>query len=570
MKIWGQMGVRGRLLLAFFGISAFAVGAAIAAMISFLQVRDSLSLITEDRVPSALASQELSRQTERVVAAAPALLTVTTLAEYQEESRRIEAEAERLNDLLAEVELGEIAAADHASIEPMVNRLTGNLDAIDALTVRRITVSGRKSEALGGVLKTHTAIQRLLAPWMLVMEENIKQWRAGVTATDPSARDDAAFIGELEQLLPLFRALQNSQLEASIVSDTLQQAASTDSPQRLKVMAFRLGKSLRELDRLAATFDPKLKAQLSPLLEEFGGFVQGENSIPGQRARELEILAEAEALVIENHALSLMVIEAVDGLVESAKQDIADATRQAVLVQDVSTGVLIAVVALSLISSVLIVWLYVGRNLIARLTALSDRMLQIAGGQLDASIPAGGGDEISRMAEALTVFRDTAIEVRDTNLREIREARRRLTIALDNMPGGMFMIDKELKFQVMNDQFKEMFDLPDDVFRTGGSLRDAIRIRAERGDFGSGDLDDHVEQRLQDYMGKETLRAEERLPSGRVIEFLRTPTDEGGTVGIVTDITDRKRAEEALARQKTIIETVPRCRAAPLRPACAR
>ena len=102
------MGVRGRLLLAFFGISAFAVGAAVAAMVSFFQVRDSLSLITQHRVPSALASLELSRQTERVVAAAPALLTVTTLERYEEESSRIENEVERLNDLLGDVEHAQI------------------------------------------------------------------------------------------------------------------------------------------------------------------------------------------------------------------------------------------------------------------------------------------------------------------------------------------------------------------------------------------------------------------------------------------------------------------------------
>ncbi len=71
--------------------------------------------------------------------------------------------------------------------------------------------------------------------------------------------------------------------------------------------------------------------------------------------------------------------------------------------QRVSTGVLIAVVALSLISSTLIVWLYVGRNLIARLTTMSGSMLAIAGGQLDTSIPVAGVDEIGDMAKALAV-----------------------------------------------------------------------------------------------------------------------------------------------------------------------
>ena len=76
-------------------------------------------------------------------------------------------------------------------------------------------------------------------------------------------------------------------------------------------------------------------------------------------------------------------------------------------------------VLLSLLSSGLIVWRYVDRNLVARLRALSDSMLAIAGGDLRAPLPAAGHDELGRMGDALTVFRDTAVEVREKNLRAL-------------------------------------------------------------------------------------------------------------------------------------------------------
>ena len=60
-----RLGVRGRLLLSFFGISAFAVIAAATAMYSFLEVGKALERIIEFRVPSAIASLQLSRQAER-------------------------------------------------------------------------------------------------------------------------------------------------------------------------------------------------------------------------------------------------------------------------------------------------------------------------------------------------------------------------------------------------------------------------------------------------------------------------------------------------------------------------
>ena len=109
-----------------------------------------------------------------------------------------------------------------------------------------------------------------------------------------------------------------------------------------------------------------------------------------------------------------------DRLVGGAKAYIADASSEAFSVQRLGSGVLIAVVVLRPACSGLIVWLYVGRNLIARLTALSDSMLAIAGGNLRAPLPAAGGhDEIDRMAEALAVFRGTAVEVEEKNLRDL-------------------------------------------------------------------------------------------------------------------------------------------------------
>ena len=48
-----------------------------------------LGRITQERVPSALASLELSRQAERIVTAAPAFLAATTRAQHQETSEDI-------------------------------------------------------------------------------------------------------------------------------------------------------------------------------------------------------------------------------------------------------------------------------------------------------------------------------------------------------------------------------------------------------------------------------------------------------------------------------------------------
>jgi adenylate cyclase len=138
----------------------------------------------------------------------------------------------------------------------------------------------------------------------------------------------------------------------------------------------------------------------------------GPSSLSKVRKEELAVIAQAEELLAINVRLSKFLTNRVTFLVNRANSEIEKANLQVAAIQTFNRNILIGVVVLSLMSSLLIVWLYVGRNLIARLTALSDSMLAIAGGNLKAPLPeTGNGDEIGRMAEALVVFSVNAIEV---------------------------------------------------------------------------------------------------------------------------------------------------------------
>ena len=134
-------------------------------------------------------------------------------------------------------------------------------------------------------------------------------------------------------------------------------------------------------------------------LDEFRALVEGTDSIPELRLQELGIVAQATRNLTENTVLSRDLTQAVDRLVSIAKRDIAQANEEALAVQQFSSTVLIAAVALSLLSSIVIVWLYVGRSIVSRLTALSRSMLAIAEGNLAANVPTGGSERSRRWAE---------------------------------------------------------------------------------------------------------------------------------------------------------------------------
>jgi len=146
----------------------------------------------------------------------------------------------------------------------------------------------------------------------------------------------------------------------------------------------------------------------------------------------------------ENATLSQDVTYAADRLVSFAKHDIAQANEDAQSVERFSATVLIAAVVLSLLSSILIVWLYVGRSIVSRLTALSRSMLAIAEGNLAVTLPTRGSDEIAEMGRVVELLRKNTVE-RDGLLVERAQAADRLEKQVEERTVELAQSVKELR-----------------------------------------------------------------------------------------------------------------------------
>jgi adenylate cyclase len=548
-----RLGLRGRLLLAFLGISAFAVLGAAAGIYSFVEVGKVLERIIQRRVPSTLASLELSRQAERIAVVAPTLLTVTTSTEYEDVSARIASDMEHLGTLLNDLKGASIEGAVIEPIDTAVKRLRTNFEILDRLVVRRLIAAERKRELLRQFDDAYNATQHFLYPAVLVTESDTLRLRRMID--DPNLTGDARLAAITELGLLASGWPQQAQFEVSTFGSTVLEAASAPNPERLPVLAFPLGRSLDALKMLVPHFKSEFQQRLLAQIALLRSFVEGSNSILDARKAELAIISEGQQRLSENSELSRRLTEAVDRLVAGAKQDIMNANREALSAQHFSTGVLIAVVALSLMSSVLIVWLYVDRNLIARLTALSRSMLAIADGDLETGLPAAGRDEIGRMAKALAVFRDTAVEVKKNNLREITEARRRLIAAIESISEGFSLYDTDDRLVICNSNYTRiMYPGIEDAVTPGMSFEAVIRRAVERGLVGDaeGRVEEWVAERLARHRGPGEPLLQRR--GDRWILISERKTEDGSTVAVYADITELKQRENQLAEKSRALE----------------
>lgn len=132
------------------------------------------------------------------------------------------------------------------------------------------------------------------------------------------------------------------------------------------------------------------------------------------------------------------------------------------------------------------------------------------------------------------------------------EERRRFRLLLDGLDlidQGLSVFDSDLRLVAVNRRMMTMLEFPSELARIGTPFADFIRFNAARGEYGEGDVEGLVAERIGLARRFEPHLLERTRPDGTVITVAGEPISHGGWVTIYTDVTQQRRHDEDLERR---------------------
>jgi signal transduction histidine kinase/DNA-binding response OmpR family regulator len=399
-RAWYQS-IAGKLLLAFGLIVALTVGATWLSLIRFNQVDHVMHRLTDGSLPAVKIALGVESTAKDVIA------TATNVGQAESEavrSQRMDALSDQMSRLWAR--LGDLRAivGDNATASQL-------WDAVSSIDSVVYDLNQTTADAMRSADRRRQSIALLATTTRQAL--GLVDALAG--PRDGNAPSAGAQDAERQQAR--LRAIADLRADLSSAANTLYQSVLIETADQMAPLRSRFAadqaRVARDFAALGAGQVPAEK--LADIRDATQTALATGSGNAGLLALQERFLEQQKAAQTQQQTLQ----EIGDKLRTYIGKVVADTEREAAGTTAMSASAisnsrvwLLLIAVASLVLAGFIVWNFVLRYVVSRLSAIAHGMHAIAAGDLAAPIPAAGPDELGDMSRALAVFRANAREIR--------------------------------------------------------------------------------------------------------------------------------------------------------------
>ncbi|MBR0714207.1 methyl-accepting chemotaxis protein [Bradyrhizobium liaoningense] len=399
-----KWGVRGSLFAAFAVIAAMGLVISAGASLVLQNLGGRMVDLSGRDIPRLSASLQLSALSASLAAQGPALLAAPTEEALNERTKKLQELQQQTQQKLGEIiELG----ADKTVVSGLSETMKAINEAAQSLAKaarERLEIAALHDKQYDALRKAQNDFVGAASPAMLNAQTQVNAILASADSSASDASDAAQTVGQLGNVVA------SGNLAAADMSAALS-ANTTDKLDDIqKGFKTAQGRLRSNLDLLPETQGMKMLRDSADKLLALGS---GKTGVFSLREKELDSIDYGQTILDEARKLNVGLGISVQQLVDGVQKETNASTFEARQEISLATTVMVGLGALTLIGSALFVWLYVGRNILRRISGLQRSMQVLSAGDLDTEIfRSRHQDEIGAMADTLQVFRESMIEAR--------------------------------------------------------------------------------------------------------------------------------------------------------------
>jgi PAS domain-containing protein len=146
------------------------------------------------------------------------------------------------------------------------------------------------------------------------------------------------------------------------------------------------------------------------------------------------------------------------------------------------------------------------------------------------------------------------IQASDRSTTSLTQRLDSLRAGLDLIDQGFTLIDENLRIVAWNQPFLDLLDFPSSMAYVGAPFENFMRFNAERGEYGEGEIEPLIRQRMEMARAFTPHDFERVRPNGTVLRVYGVPVPGHGFVTLYSDITERHRQQRLIRDQTLLLE----------------